>query len=107
MLVLGLTEARTAFISRIVDVDHERPAFYTLQGAAYDRTELAVRQQNFRLAVVEHERDCVRIEPRVERVENGACHRDTEVRLIHRRDIRQHRSDRVAAANSLLRQSGS
>ena len=51
-------------------------------------------------AMIELERDRGRIEPDVERVEHRARHRHREMRLVHRGDVRQHRRDRIAAADA-------
>ena len=51
-------------------------------------------------AVVEHERDRVGVEPRVERVQHRAGHRHAEVRLEHLRRVGEHHGDRVAHADA-------
>ena len=50
--------------------------------------------------MIELESDRRRIEADVERVQDRTRHGHRKMQLIHRRDVRQHRRDRVALANA-------
>src|SRR3954470_12612734 len=51
--------------------------------------------------MVELKCDRRRIEPDIQRVEHGTGHGDGEMHLVHRRNVRQHRRDGVADADTL------
>ena len=79
----------------------------TARSAARDRRrELAVGQEHLRFAVLEAECDGRRVEPVVERVQDGAQRRDRVVRLEHRRHVRRHHRDGVAAPDAAPRERG-
>ncbi len=67
---------------------------------AHRRRELGVGEQRLGLAVLQDERQCRRVEPGVQRVEDGAAHRHAVMRLQHRRDVGQHRRHRVAGTDA-------
>ena len=64
--------------------------------AADDGGEFAVDDERLGLAVIEHEGDRGRVEADVERVQNGAAHRDAVVTFEHRGRVGEHDRDRVA-----------
>ena len=69
-----------------------------------DARKLTIREQHFRFAMLQHESDGVRIEPRVQRVEHRPGHRHAEMRLEHRGNVGQHHRHRVAPANAVRRE---
>ena len=77
-----------------------------LSAAADHAREFAVDDDRFCLAVVEHESDRGRIEAGVERVEDGAAHRDAIVAFEHRGRVGEHDRDRVAANETSLGERG-
>ena len=72
----------------------------------HDGRELGVGQEHLRFAVVEAERDRRGVLPVVERVEDGTERRHRVVRLEHRRHVRRHDGDGVAAAHAASRERG-
>ena len=104
ILVLDLAEALAGACElRVVVVDHERLRFRLGERRLHGLRELAVGDQHLRFAVVEREGDDRGIEARVEGVEHGAGHRHAVVAFEHRRRVRHHDGDRVAAADAALR----
>ncbi len=104
-LVLDLSDALAAGERGVVHVDDERFwAVHARQRVGHHGREFRIDQQDLCAAMLQHERDRAGIEPRVERVKNCAGHRHGEMSLIHRRDVRQHRRDRVATADALARE---
>ena len=53
-----------------------------------------------KLAMVELEGDRGRIEPDVQGVQHGARHRNREMHLVHRGNVRQHRRHRIAVTDA-------
>jgi hypothetical protein len=89
---------------RHVDGEQGRFPFAQRERLLHHASEFRVDDHGFRFTVVQHERDRLRIEARVERIEHGACHGDAEMRLDHRRRVRQHHGHRVALADAIARQ---
>ena len=97
-LVLHCSEPPTRpGIERVVDVDHVDLALELRQRRPHHASVHAVSDHHLGRAVLEDIGDRVGIEPRVDRIEHGAEDRHAVVRIKHRRDIRQHHSDDVAA----------
>ena len=106
-LVLRLTDALArARIFRVVDVDHERSLLEGGERARDGAGKLAVGDQDFGPAMLEHEGDRLRVESRVQRVEDRARHRNAEVALEHFRGIREHRRHGIADAYPPARERG-
>ena len=100
-LVFDFADPLAAGKGRIVDIDHERFwALHQRQRFGDHAGKFRIDQDDLGAAMVELERDRGRIEPDVERVQHGARHRHRKMQLVHRRDVRQHRRDRVAAADA-------
>ncbi len=91
---------------QIVVIDHQRLRFREPQRLLDDAGEFAIGDQQFRFAVIEDERQRRRIEPRVERVDHAAGHRNAVMRFQHGRRVGEHHRNRVAAADALFRQRG-
>ena len=102
-LVVEVAQEFAARTRHVGDVDDADAARRPREGRLDDRRELRARQQHARLAVVQHERQRLGVEARVERVEHAARHRDAEVRLDHLGRVREHRRDGVPGADSGLR----
>ena len=101
VLIFDLADPFAAGESRIVDVDDER--FWPVHQRQRLRDhagKFRIDQDDLGAAMIELEGDRGGIEPDVERVEHGARHRHRKMHLVHRRDVRQHRRDRVAAADA-------
>ena len=100
-LLVGLrAKALAAGELRILDIDDfDFPAGDRLLD---DRRELLVGNEELRFAVLEHERDRLRVQARVERIEHRAGHGHAEMRFVHGRDVGQHHRDRVADADTAL-----
>jgi hypothetical protein len=96
----GADRGALADEERVIDVDEEQVAAEPGDGLAGDGREFRVDEQHLRLAVGQHERERVGVEPRVERVEHRPAHRHAEVRLDHRRRVRQERRHRVASSDA-------
>ena len=90
----------------VVDVDHDRFRRRLLECGGDGAGELAIGDERLRLAVVQHERDRVGVEPGVERVEHRSGHRHAEVTFVHLRGVGEHRRDRVAGADPALGERG-
>ena len=104
-LVLDLADPAAALVAGIVDIDDERLRALDLGEGGRDHLgEFRIDQDHLGAAVIELERDGAGVEPDVQGVEHGAGHRHGEMDLVHRRNVRQHRRDGVAAADALLRQ---
>ncbi len=80
------------------------PRRHKLQRRRRDGGKFAVDDQHLRPAVLQNEGDPGRIQPDVERIEHGAQHRHTEMRLEQFRHIRCHHRNRVPAADAGARQ---
>ena len=100
-LIFDLSDPGRRAERRVIDVDHDRlRPRHQFQRIGNDGGELRIDQQDLRTAMVELERDRGGVEPDVQRVEHGAGHRHREMRLVHRRQVRQHGGDRVAATDA-------
>lgn len=84
---------------RVGDADDREPR-HLERRAVRELREFGVDDQHLRLAVTQHEEHRRDVEPRVQRVEDGARHRHAEVRLDHLRDVRQQRGHCVAAPDA-------
>ena len=100
ILVDDLAQAFAGRAKGIVDIDHQQLASQGRQRRAHDVCIVAVGDQRFRLAVLEAERDRLRIEAVVERIEHGADSRNGVMRLQQRRHVGRHDRNRIAAADS-------
>ena len=74
-------------------------SFHQRQRLGDHAGKFRIDQNNFGAAVIELEGDGGRVEPDIERVQHRTGHRDREMHLVHRRDVRQHGRHRVAAAD--------
>ena len=101
-LVVDGAEALAARALRVDDVDDERLLREQRQRLLDRRRELGVGDEHLGLAVLQHERDRLGVEPRVERIEHAAGHRHAEMRLDHLRRVGGHQRDRVADADAGL-----
>jgi hypothetical protein len=89
----------------VFDLDHQRTGLRQQCQRLFDhRGELPVRQQHARAAMLQHERDRLGIQARIQGVEHGAAHRHPEVRFEQGRHVGQDRGHRVALAQSAGRQ---
>src|SRR4029079_10397181 len=87
--------------SLVVDIDDERPfALRQRQRLGDDGGKFRIDQNDLGAAVIELEGDRGRIETDVQRVEHGARHRHGKVRLVHRGNVRQHGSYRIATTDA-------
>ena len=93
-------------VKRVVVVDDQQLPLQALERGSDDGREGAVGDDRLRLAVLEDVGHGVGVETRVDRVEHRAEHRHAEMRLDHRRHVRQHRRDGVALPNGALRERG-
>ena len=93
-----------AGILRIVIVDHQRLYLGERERLLHGLRELAIGDEHLGLGVIERERDDRGIEPRIERVEHALRHRHAVMRLEHRRRVREHHRDGVAALDAALGQ---
>ena len=85
----------------VVIVDHQRPHRGHRQRLGHDRCELAVHDHHLRLGMVELEGDLRRVEAGVHGMQHRAVsHRHAVMRLDHRRRVRQHDRDRIAAPHA-------
>jgi hypothetical protein len=106
----GLVVQRAQFLAadelRVIHVDDQWPFSYRhqLQRLADGLGELAVGEQDFRLAVFEHESDGFGVQPDIQGVQRRAGHRDAKVRLEHFRDVGQHRRNGMAKADAAFLQ---
>jgi hypothetical protein len=99
-LVVELAEELPLGSERVVDIDDERPPGHPGEGLSNHRTELSIREEHLRFAVLEDEANGLRIEPDVEGVQHGAGHGNAVMGLDHFRHVRQHDAHRVAAADA-------
>ena len=100
-LVFDLAEPfARAVIFGIVVIDDERARSGELQRGVDHGRELAVGDEDLRLAVVEHESESRGVEPGVERVEHRAAHRHAVMAFEHGRRVGEHRRDGVAALHA-------
>ncbi len=108
---LGVTARQECFVrhfpqqlaarsQRVVDVDHQRFAFHSLQRLAHQRRELPVGDQHLGLAMLEHEGDSCRIQTGIKCIEHHADHRNSEVRLEERRDVGRQNGDGVPSPDA-------
>ncbi len=88
----------------VFDVDHERRCPEAAERVFHRSTEFRIGEQHLRFGMLQHECDRCGIEPRVERVEHRARHRDAEMRFVHRRHVGKHRSDGIACPDAPLRE---
>ncbi len=95
VVVFDLAQQLAAAGQIVVDVDHQRPLLQHVERFGHGAGQLAVGEQHLGLAMLQHERDRGRIEPRVECVDYGAGHRDAVVRLEHGRYVRRHDGHRI------------
>jgi hypothetical protein len=93
--------ARTGIFG-IVVIDDERLRLRERQGLLDHLGIFAVGDQHLGFGMVEGEAEDSRIEPGVERVEDGAGHGDPIMGLDHRRGVRQHDRDGIAASDPVL-----
>ncbi len=98
-LVVDGAEALAAGTLRVDDVDDERLLREQRQRLFDRRREFGVGDEHPGLAVLEHERERLGVEPGVERVEHAAGHRHAEMRLDHFRRVGGHQRHRVADAD--------
>ena len=80
---------------------------FALASASASRITLgkfAIDDERPRLRVIEGEGEDRRVEARVQRIEDGARHRDAVVAFKHRRRIGEHDGNRLAARQSRLDQ---
>ena len=70
------------------------------------RRKFRIGNEKPRLTVLEHEGNRLGVEPRIQGGQHGARHGDTEMALVHRRRVGQHRGHRMADANAALRERG-
>ena len=99
-LVVHFAKTFAARARRIDNVDDGWLALEPAKSLGDRRRELGIGDEDFRLAMLEHERDRFRIEPRVERVQHAARHRHAEVAFVHFRCVGQHHRDRVVLADA-------
>ena len=102
--VVDAAQQLAALERGIIHIDHQWFVLHQRKRFFDRRGKLAVGEQHLRFTMIEHECDCFGIEPRVQRVQHGAAHRHTEMRLIHRGDVGQHRRHRVTHADATLRE---
>jgi hypothetical protein len=81
----------------IVVIDDQRLGLRKRQRLLDHLGIFAIGDQHLGFGVVEGEAEDSRVEPGVERIEDGAGHRDPVMGVDHRRGIRQHHRDGVAA----------
>jgi hypothetical protein len=97
------TQAR---VFAVVAVDDERLDSGCGERVAHEGRELAIRDQDLGVAVIELEREDRRVEARVEAVQYGARHRDRVVRLQHGRRVGQDDRDGISGPDATARQGG-
>ena len=102
--VIHFPQQRAAFVQRVVDVDYQWLAFQHDQRAFDHGAEFTVGDQHFCFPMRELESDGFGIKPDIQRVQHSACHRHTEMRLVDRGNIGGHDGDRIARADTTLRQ---
>ena len=103
-LVLELPDQLTTLVGRVDDVDDERRVVELFQRGLDGRRKFGVDENDPGRGVAQLKRDRVGIEARVEPVDHRPRHADREVRLEHRRHVRQHQRDRVVAPDAELLQ---
>ncbi len=104
--VIGRSQTLPAGPQRVDDVDHLRLGRQQRKRPTHGRGELGVGDEHLGLAMVQHERNRLCIESRVERVEHPARHRDAEMRFEHLRRIGGHHRHRIADADADMGESG-
>ena len=105
IFVFELADPLSAGKSRVVDVDQQWLwAGHQRQRLGNHAGKFGIDQEDLGAAMVELKRDGVRLEADVQGVEHSARHRHREMHLVHRGDVRQHRRDRVATADTALGQ---
>ena len=104
-LIFDFANAFSAGKGRVVDVDdkglrtlHQRQRFRD------HARKFRIDHNDLGAAMVELERDRGRIEPDIERIQNGAGHRRSKMQFIHRRGIRQHGRHRIAVPDAAARE---
>ena len=70
------------------------------QSGAHQAGKFAIHDQDFRLGMIEGEGEYGRIETRIQGVQNAAGHRNAVVTFQHRRGVRQHHRNRIAAGDA-------
>ncbi len=88
-------------IFRIVDIDHQQLAPCLRQRSSDGRRKFAVRDQDLRLAMVEHEGNGFGIQAGIQRVEHGTGHGHAEMAFEHFRRVGEHRRNGVALADAI------
>ena len=106
LLVVDRREPLAARTHGIDDIDDDWLAFELGERFFDRRRELGVGDQQLRLAMLEHERDRVGVEARVERVQHGARHRHAEMAFEHFRRVGQHHGDGIVLADFGARERG-
>ena len=99
-LVVGDADGASRRGFRIVDVDQDRGHLQSGDGLGDQRRELAVHEQQLALSVLQDERDAVRVQTAIDRVEHGAGQRDSEMSLEHCRRVGRDDRHRVTAADA-------
>ena len=90
---------------RINHIDHRRRLLDQRQRFFDGGGVFRIAKQHLRFAVIEHEGDGFRVEPRVQGVEHGADHRRSKMQVDQRRNIRQHCRYRISFTNADFSQS--
>ena len=100
VLVFLLAKQAAAVELRIDHIDHHGRIVQEGNRLGHGRRKFPVRDQQPRLAMAEHEGNRLGVQAGVQCVEHRAAHRHAEMRLIHRRGVRQHHGNRVAYADA-------
>jgi hypothetical protein len=99
-LVLDLADPLASGKRRIIHIDDKRLcALHQAQRLGNNSGEFRIHQDDFGAAVIELKGDRGRIEPDVQRVEDGACHWNREMQFVHGRDVGEHGCNRIARAD--------
>ena len=100
-LVFQFADPPAAAERRVVHIDHQRfRAAHQLECVGDHAGEFRIDQNDLRAAMVELECDRGCVQPDVERVQNRARHGHGKMQFIHRRNVRQHGGDRIAATDA-------
>ncbi len=98
-LVIGFAQPLASGPQRVGHVDNEWLVPHARERSGDQRREFGVGDKHLRFAVLEHEAERLGVEPRVQRVQHAARHRNAEMAFDHFGCVGEHRGNGVAAAD--------